>query len=203
MCVSMNDPGMIVLPTHRLFRGMAPMTSAELAGKLGGHFTTRAAGNGPSRASAVWEEIEVAGEQGMLAFYTAKDDQWTLASVTPAGVARIAELAPEHSADWQSLGVALLHRLVMENLLSATNLPKPMYVHSVEEVEQGLVQGDAVGRDATGQMGQGGRFELAALVMPATVNHVQAISEHGERMPAKSTYFYPKLLSGLVFNPLE
>jgi uncharacterized protein (DUF1015 family) len=78
-----------------------------------------------------------------------------------------------------------------------------MYVHSVEEVEQGLVQGDAVGRDATGQMGQGGRFELAALVMPATVNHVQAISEHGERMPAKSTYFYPKLLSGLVFNPLE
>ncbi|MEY4180609.1 MAG: hypothetical protein RLY70_4183, partial [Planctomycetota bacterium] len=128
---------------------------------------------------------------------------WTLASVTPAGVARIAELAPEHSADWQSLGVALLHRLVMENLLSATNLPKPMYVHSVEEVEQGLVQGDAVGRDATGQMGQGGRFELAALVMPATVNHVQAISEHGERMPAKSTYFYPKLLSGLVFNPLE
>ena len=46
-------------------------------------------------------------------------------------------------------------------------------------------------------------FELAALVMPATVGHVQAISEHGERMPAKSTYFYPKLLSGLVFNPLE
>jgi uncharacterized protein (DUF1015 family) len=203
MCVSMNDPGMIVLPTHRLFRGLAPMTAAELSAKLGDYFTTRPAGQGPGRAAAVWEEIEVAGEQGTLGFYTAQDDRWTLASVTPAGVARIAELATEHSADWQSLGVALLHRLVMENLLAATNLPKPMYVHSVEEVEQGLVRGDAVGRDATGQMGQGGRFELATLVMPATVNHVQAISEHGERMPAKSTYFYPKLLSGLVFNPLE
>ena len=42
----------------------------------------------------------------------------------------------------------------------------------------------------------------AALVMPATVDHIRSISEHQERMPAKSTYFYPKLLSGLVFNPL-
>ena len=44
---------------------------------------------------------------------------------------------------------------------------------------------------------------LAALVMPATVDHIRVISEHGERMPAKSTYFYPKLLTGLVINPLE
>jgi uncharacterized protein (DUF1015 family) len=39
--------------------------------------------------------------------------------------------------------------------------------------------------------------------MPATVDHIRTISTAGERMPAKSTYFYPKLLSGLVINPLE
>jgi uncharacterized protein (DUF1015 family) len=39
--------------------------------------------------------------------------------------------------------------------------------------------------------------------MPATVEHIRLISQHGERMPAKSTYFYPKLLGGLVINPLE
>ena len=50
---------------------------------------------------------------------------------------------------------------------------------------------------------KGGRFELAALVMPASVDHVRTISEQGERMPAKSTYFYPKLLSGLVVHLLE
>ena len=48
-----------------------------------------------------------------------------------------------------------------------------------------------------------GEFPLAALVMPATVDHIRTISLRGERMPAKSTYFYPKLLSGLVINPLE
>ena len=42
-----------------------------------------------------------------------------------------------------------------------------------------------------------------ALLMPATVDHIRTISLGGERMPAKSTYFYPKLLSGLVINPLE
>ena len=46
------------------------------------------------------------------------------------------------------------------------------------------------------------RSQLAALVMPATLEHIQSISRQAERMPAKSTYFYPKLLSGLVFNPL-
>jgi uncharacterized protein (DUF1015 family) len=202
-CVSMNDPGLLVLPTHRLFRGVSAMTAKQLQDKLGDNFTSRSLGSGAELAASVWERIEVEGEQGQLGFYTAEDDTWTLASVTPAGLAKLAELAPEHSSDWQVLGVSILHRLVMENLLGLTNLPKPMYVHSVAEVIEGLRKGDAVGRDATGQIGAGGRFELAALVMPATVDHVRAISEHGERMPAKSTYFYPKLLGGMVVHLLE
>ncbi len=60
----------------------------------------------------------------------------------------------------------------------------------------------SAGRDATGQTGTGNRFDLATLVMPASLQHVRQISEHRERMPAKSTFFYPKLLSGLVINPL-
>ena len=202
-CVGMNDPGLLVLPTHRLFRGVPSMTSQELQGKLGNCFRLESFGSGPELAASAWEKIEVEGEQGQLGFYTAQDNTWTLASVTPAGLDKLAQLAPEHSSDWQGLGVSILHRLVMENLLGLTNLPKPMYVHSVAEVIEGLQRGDSVGRDATGQMGAGGRFELAALVMPATVDHVRAISEHGERMPAKSTYFYPKLLGGMVVHLLE
>jgi uncharacterized protein (DUF1015 family) len=203
MMVSMNDPGMIVLPTHRLFRGMPEMTSQELSAKLASCFTCNPGGKGPEQAKAIWQEIEESGEQGRLAFYTAKDDAWTVCQVSDAGVNRMAELSSDHSVDWQGLGVALLHRLVMETLLGATNLPKPMYVHSVDEVIHGLKEGDTKGRDATGQQGSGGKFNLAALVMPATVDHVRAISEHGERMPAKSTYFYPKLLSGLVIYSHE
>ena len=78
-----------------------------------------------------------------------------------------------------------------------------MYVHSVEEVVENLKKGTPSAAMPPAQMGSGGRFELAALVMPATVDHVRAISEHGERMPAKSTYFYPKLLGGMVVHLLE
>jgi hypothetical protein len=91
----------------------------------------------------------------------------------------------------------------MDTLLDAAKLPAPKYVRDIDEIVRDLKEGDAAGRDATGQQGSGGHFELAALVMPATVEHIRTISSRGERMPAKSTYFYPKLLSGLVINPLE
>ena len=100
----------------------------------------------------------------------------------------MAEAAADHGPEWQGLGVAVLHRLVIEHLLGQKDLPKPDYVHQVEEVVTGLKTGE---------------FPLAALVMPATVDHIRQISMSGERMPAKSTYFYPKLLSGMVINPLE
>jgi uncharacterized protein (DUF1015 family) len=204
MLVSMSDPGMLVLATHRLFRGLPSMTSAELRSKLGEYFDTEPAGSGTDRARSLWEEIEVEGEQSTLGLFTAADDQWTLVRLTDAGRRRMAEISTDHSADWQTLGVSILHRLIMDTLVApSAKLPAPKYVRDIEEVVQGIQKGDEAGRDATGQAGTGGRFELAALVMPATVEHIRAISSHGERMPAKSTYFYPKLLSGLVINPLE
>ena len=188
MCVGMSDPGMIVLPTHRLFRGLPAMTAQDLAEKLRDQFELSPAGKGARAAQDVWEEIETEGEQGTIGLYSKADDQWTLARITDAGRQRMATVAAEHTSDWQSLGVSILHRLMIETLLNGADLPKPRYVHLVEEVVDGLQSDD---------------FPLAALVMPATVDHVRAISQHGERMPAKSTYFYPKLLSGLVINPLE
>lgn len=202
MCVSMSDEGMLVLPTHRLFRGLPAMTAGELAAKLGDSLTTEPAGTGPDRALTLWEEIEAEGEQGTFGLYTAQDNQWTLARITPTGRKRMAEVASDHCADWQGLGVGILHRLLVDTLLGAPNLPAPKYVRALAEVPGGLREGDSAGRDLTGQQGSGGRFELAALVMPATVEHIRAISNAGERMPAKSTYFYPKLLSGLVINPI-
>ena len=208
MLVSMSDPGMLVLPTHRLFRGLPSMSSGQLRERLGESFAVEPAGSGPSRARSLWEEIELEGDQATLGLYTACDDQWTRARLTDAGRQRMSQVAGDHSADWQRLGVGILHRLIVDSLLAGyplggSSLPAPKYVRDIDEVVRGLQQGDDAGRDATGQAGTGGRFELAALVMPATVEHIRAISSHGERMPAKSTYFYPKLLSGLVINPLE
>jgi len=188
MCVAMEEPGLVVLPTHRLFRGVPDMTADELAAKLGDCFTARLVGEGPEAAPAVWEEIETGDDQGTLGLFTQKDQRWTIVEVTDAGRARFAQIADDHNDTWRGLGVSILHKLIIEDLLGETELPKPGYVHLVDEVVEAL---------------RTGQFPLAALVMPATVEHIREVSLQGERMPAKSTYFYPKLLSGLVINPLE
>jgi hypothetical protein len=188
MLVGMSDPGLVVLPTHRLFVEPSVGTAAELAARLGDCFTTENAGVGPDAAADVWEQIETEDAQGTLGLYTAGDRTWTLARITPAGAARMEQIAAEHGPAWRGLGVSILHRLVIGELLGATQIPTPGYVHLVREVVEGL---------------ETGKYPLAALVMPASVGDIKSVSETGERMPAKSTYFYPKLASGLVFNPLE
>jgi uncharacterized protein (DUF1015 family) len=62
------------------------------------------------------------------------------------------------------------------------------YVHLVQEVEADIAAGSC---------------DLAALVPPATMDHVEEIAGNLEKMPPKSTYFYPKLLTGLIFNSLK
>jgi uncharacterized protein (DUF1015 family) len=66
MCIGMDDPGLLVLPTHRLFRGLSAMTAPELQAKLKPYFDVRTAGEGSAYASTVWEEIETADEQGSV-----------------------------------------------------------------------------------------------------------------------------------------
>lgn len=193
MFVSMNDPGMIVLPTHRLFRGLPAMATKQLVARLRDCFQTTVLESGIGKAHDAWESIQVEDNQGTLGLFAAEDQSWVVARITAEGQRRMAEVSSDHSTDWQGLGVALLQRLVIETLLEAPELPKPKYVHQVDELVRDLEQGDQDGRP----------FPLAALVMPATLSHIQSISEHAERMPPKSTYFYPKLLSGLVINPLE
>jgi len=188
MLVGMSDPGLVVLPTHRLFVQPAVASVAELKAKLGECFTAEPAGKGPADADKVWGLIEAEDNQGTLGLFTAGDQAWTLARITPAGRARMDTVAADHGAAWRSLGVSILHRLVIGELLGAKEIPTPGYVHLVREVVDGLGTG---------------KYPFAALVMPASVEDIRKVSETGERMPAKSTYFYPKLASGLVFNPLE
>jgi len=204
MCfVSMHDPGLAVLPTHRLFRGLSAIPSAELTKKISGAFDVEVVGQGATLALEIWQSIQIEDQQATIGLYCRADDTWLLARLRVEGLELMEKIAPNQSDRWRGLGVSLLHRLLVDELLDEKDISAPKYVHSIEEVQDGIANGDSAGRDATGQAGTGAPFELVALVMPASVDDVKEISEQGLRMPAKSTYFYPKLLSGLVINPLD
>ncbi|MDO4569212.1 MAG: DUF1015 domain-containing protein [Planctomycetia bacterium] len=191
MFVAMEDSGLAVLPTHRLFKGIPALTSEELKEKLAPYFASETIGEGPDFGADAWEHVVTADDQGVMAFYTPKDGKWTIVTLQDAGREKMAQndVAGEHSEDWRELGVSILHRLIMDVLLEQPDAPKPTYVHLVSEVV------DELKNDA--------EYALAALVMPATVEQIKTLCLEGERMPQKSTYFYPKLLSGLVFRSVE
>ena len=197
MLVGMSDPGMIVLPTHRLLRGTTKFAAEDIISRLDGTFACEVVDGGLDAAEKVWSTMESADSQGMLGLYAVTDQKWVLCKALEGVDARMEELAASQSQDWRDLGVSLLHRLVIDDLLGCQGHPKPTYVHEVSEVVDGMR-----GEGSQAESDSDEPYTLAALVMPAKLEHVEAISLLKERMPAKSTYFYPKLLSGLTFNPL-
>jgi uncharacterized protein (DUF1015 family) len=186
MLVSMSDPGLAILPTHRLVRGLPGLTADRLASALGTHFQVEKVGVGAQGAHDAWELIEADGGQDVLGFGTVADGVWQTARFRDPGAMK--QLDADHSADWRGLAVSVLHVLVLDRLLAPQGKPECRYVHLLREVTDA-----AAARDC----------DLAVLVPPATMGHVERIAGNLEKMPPKSTYFYPKLLSGLVFNSLK
>ena len=185
MFCGMDDPGLAILPTHRLVSGFPELTADDVRAAVGEHFSLEEVDS----ADAAWETMEAEGEQSVFGFGTPADGKWLLARVTDASPMK--ELAADQSDVWRSLGVSILHRMIVDHLLKGKHSdaePAYKFVHLMDEVTEAMEQKTC---------------QLAILVMPAEIDHVQAISEHLERMPPKSTFFYPKLLSGLVFNPLS
>jgi hypothetical protein len=101
-------------------------------------------------------------------------------------------LAEGRAPAFASLDVAVLHRLLVEGILgvpSTTQADDSIYY--TRDASQALAEVAA------------GKASVALFLNPPRVDQVQAVAMAGERMPQKSTYFYPKVLSGLVINPLD
>jgi uncharacterized protein (DUF1015 family) len=188
MLVSMSDPGLLILPTHRLVSGIADLTADQLTAALGDHFQVERIGTGEQGARDTWETIEADGSQDLLGFGTVADGVWQTARFKTPQL--MAERAAEHSPAWRGLAVSILHVAVLDHLLprAVSGKPECKYVHLVREVTEATAARQC---------------KLAVLVPPATMQHVEQIAGNLEKMPPKSTYFYPKLLSGLVLNSLK
>jgi uncharacterized protein (DUF1015 family) len=188
MLVSMHDPGLVILPTHRLVSGLGALKADALRALLDTHFEMETVGVGPDAARQTWEWIEAENTQDLLGFGTVADGVWQTGRFRSPAL--MTELAGEHSEAWRSLAVAVLQRVILEKMLpeSGARQSQCQYVHLLREVNEVVAAKQC---------------DLAVLVPPATMAHVEQIAGNLEKMPPKSTYFYPKLLSGLVFHSLK
>lgn len=182
MFIGMEDEGLAILPTHRLVSGLPNLSMDDLKAALQSHFSIESVAS----ADEAWELMAADGEQNIFGFGTPSDGKWIIARATD--VSPMAQLAPQQSTDWHGLGVSLLHKLVIDHLICGKYpeaKPGFKFVHLMEEVQSAM---------------QDKSCQLAALVNPAQIEHVRVIASKLEKMPPKSTYFYPKLLTGLVFH---
>jgi uncharacterized protein (DUF1015 family) len=188
MLVGMSDPGLLILPTHRLVSGLPGLSAERLQQILSPIFRVEVVGQGSAGAAEAWDRIDMHGGQSMLGFGTLVDQKWLTAELKDPSL--MDRLAADHSPAWRGLGVSILHVLVLDHLMQAAGIGTPSckYVHLLRETQEAMAANQC---------------DLAVLVPPATMHDVEVIAGNLEKMPPKSTYFYPKLLSGLVFHGLK
>jgi len=170
---SMSDPGLALLPTHRTLKD-APLAPEEVRQKLEGLFDVR-----PIAKEALVKALEEAGQHAFGVVLPG--GQAFLATLREPG--RIGELvAGDASLELKSLDVTLLHALIFEKLLGIAGLDKVGYTRNPDEALRAPDEG----------------FSASFLMNPPSVDDMRRIALGGEKMPQKSTFYYPKILSGLV-----
>lgn len=183
--VSMSDPGLVILPTHRLIHSYEQMDSAALLEALRPYFDVQSM---PDRAAMAAQMAQAQPEQPRFGFYDG-----TCALLTLKSLATMAELLPERDENWRALDVAVLHEIILERVMvlskeSVARKENLNYLRDANQGYQAVDQGDA---------------NFLFLLNSTRMKHVRACTQAGEKMPQKSTDFYPKIVGGLVALPLH
>ena len=178
MClVALEDPGLTVFPTHRLLKGLSPEQREALTNTIDHDFDTNELDGAVESPGIAFGYVDGGGRRLML---TLKD---------PA----LADNAlADHAEPYRRLDTAVLEALILKGALRLSD----------EDIDHQVGLGYTRDTDEALQLVRCGDYEVAFLMSPIPVAQVQAIAAAGESMPPKSTYFFPKVPTGLVFNPL-
>ena len=184
---NLDDEGLVIFPTHRVLHSVAGYDGKKLIATLQEHFDIQMYPNEQMMIDALGAYDRYA--YGFVSkhspkFYTAhlKDD-----SV-------LSTLVPDQLPDEvKQLDVVLLHNYIIRDLLGISQeaQEKKLNIHYIQNVHQ-CVEEIA-----------GGSSDIAFFVNPTRIEQVRAVSKSGNTMPQKSTFFYPKLISGLLFNKMD
>jgi uncharacterized protein (DUF1015 family) len=179
------DPGLLVLPTHRVLH--VPPVSDEQIEQIGRYFRIE---DVPSASLDEAQALLDGPEPRFIMLGLQPESKHLLVLTDRAGVEALMPAAQPES--WKRLDVNVLQYGVLQAAFGIDDAAlkaggSVSYTQDAREAEAAITRGDA---------------RCAVLLNPTPVDDVLAVSDDGGRMPQKSTYFYPKLPTGLVMNAL-
>ncbi len=195
--VNKCDPALAIYPTHRLLHGLPEGAVAGLPGSLAATFEVErlsAGAPGTARAGA-------GAARDSIAAYLKRHAQgafgvWGTVLDAPYGFCLAdrakAHVSTDHSGAYQELDVAILQTLVLEKTLgvSASDMAAEKHVTYFKDAADAFARLEA------------GEYQVGFFMNPTGLDQVCEVAFGGERMPQKTTFFYPKLPTGLVFHDL-
>ena len=181
-CFNSADQGTTILPTHRLVHSLERFHSKEFLGSASRYFEVVPVAS----AAELWNRMKKRNGEHLFGFLPS--DTRSFALLRLKDVEEVDSLMLRHGEAYRQLDVSILHVLILDRLLGITEkmLVAQSHVDYARE------------RDGCVELVGQGKYQAAFFLNPTTVEQVQRVALLGERMPQKSTDFYPKLLTGLV-----
>ncbi|MGI8712385.1 MAG: DUF1015 domain-containing protein [Solirubrobacteraceae bacterium] len=184
MClVSLQDPGLTVFPTHRLVDGLTSEQQQALAAELSTDFTIQEL---PGTA----ELAPPANDELRIGYIDAHHRQPFMLTLRDPAIANAA--LADHAPPYRRLDTAVLEALVLKGALGMTE----------DDIDHLNGLGYARDFDQALELIESAAYDAAFFMAPTPIERVHEVAATGESMPPKSTYFFPKVPTGLLFNPL-
>ncbi len=182
--VDMDNDGLVIFPTHRLIYGME-VNADEVCKKAEKWFDITCHDD----ISDVESVLAANSHKHAYALYTKGGGYRLLVSKNTAGMVD----APERSEAYRNLDVTVLHTLVLENILGIDkeNMAMQKNLHYTRSIEEAVSDVET------------GKADAAFILNPTKIHEIKEVALAGDKMPQKSTYFYPKLVTGLVINQIK
>lgn len=188
MLIDMENDGLVVFPTHRMVKGLENFDEKAALEKISEYFDVK------DIEKADIEKELFANAQKKAYVMCRKGGKYSLLLLKDTQEAKNAldELNPGKSDAYKNLDVTVLHSLILEKLfgIDKQNMANQINLKYTRDIEEAC----ACVKDK--------EFNCAFILNSTKVSEIKDVALAGEKMPQKSTYFYPKLITGLVMNDL-
>jgi uncharacterized protein (DUF1015 family) len=187
--VGMQDPGLVILPTHRLIGGLQNFDVEAFRAAIAPNFEMTEMAVGPDHMTQAVDSL-AHGSPHSFGLYDGKNRRLYSLKLTNLDVLKTLE--PNQSEAWRRLDVAVLQRYLLDEIL------QPQFGGG-NDLAKGYT---AYAKEIAPQV-DGKKYQIALLLRPTPLHALEELGKHNEVMPQKSTFFFPKLATGMVMYSMN